>query len=209
MLIVGLTGNIGSGKSIVAAIFSSLGIPVYNADNNAKKFLDNIEVKSLIKSAFGDKVFEVNYSINKKSLADIVFNDSDKLKTLNSIIHPFVIEDFKSWIQLNLTTNNHKLSTKYVIIEAAILFETGYNTIADKIIVVTCPEDLRIKRIMKRDSMTEPEVRQRMKNQWNEDDIIKLAGFIIKNDEMQLITPQALEIHKQIMILNLNTSQRF
>lgn len=205
-MIVGLTGNIGSGKSIVAKIFSILGVPVYNADSNAKKFLDNIEIKSLIKIHFGEKVFDNNNGIDTKALADIVFNDSTQLNKLNSIIHPFVINDFNIWVQSHLSMNPDSIgkqrTTDYVIIEAAILFESGYNSVADKIIVVTCHEELRIKRIMERDSMTEAEVKLRMKNQWNEEQKIKYADFIIINEEFQLITPQVIEINKQLKDFN-------
>lgn len=206
MLVVGLTGNIGSGKSIIAEMFSVLGVPVYNADNNAKKFLENNKVKALIKENFGEKVFRQslpnteklttnNEIIDRKAIAEIVFNNPDKLNKLNSIIHPFVIDHFNNWVKPQLSTN-------YVIIEAAILFETGYNSITDKIIVVTCPEELRIKRIMKRDNMSETEVRHRMKNQWDEEQKVKLADFIIINDNVQLIIPQVLEIRKQLNDIN-------
>ncbi len=196
MLKVGLTGNIGSGKSAVADIFTFLGVPVFNADTNAKKFLSNNDVKNIIRKEFGDIVFDINNEINKKQLAEIVFNDVLKLNKLNTIIHPFVIDDYKNWAK---QYQEHS----YTIIEAAILFETGYDTIADKIITVTCPESLRIKRIMDRDKATETVVKQRMKNQWDEELKINKSDFIIINDQLQLLIPQVIAIHKKLSVISL------
>jgi dephospho-CoA kinase len=191
MIKVGLTGNIGCGKSVVAEIFLNLGIPVYDADRNAKKFLNNDNVKNIIRKEFGDIVFVDNKEISKKKLAEIVFNDVIKLNKLNSLIHPFVIDDYKIWTELNK-------EYKYTIIEAAILFESGYDIIADKIITVTCTEQLRIKRIMARDNATEAEIKQRMKNQWDEEEKVKKSDFIIVNDQQLLLIPQVMAIHKQL-----------
>ena len=204
MLRVGLTGNIGSGKSVVAEIFSTLGVPVYDADGNAKKFLEDNHVKNIIIETFGEKILIPGTSnIDKKALANIVFNDIQKLAKLNSIIHPFVIQDFKNWCESFLTTNNEQRTTNYVIIEAAILFESGYNSICDKIITVTCPEDIRISRIMKRDNISEAEVKLRINNQWNEKDKTVRSDFIVVNDESCYITPQILNIHKQLLAINI------
>lgn len=188
---VGLTGNIGCGKSVVAEIFAELGIPVYNADRNAKKFLLYDNVKIMIRKEFGDTAFNNYNEISRKALADIVFNNAEKLSKLNSIIHPFVIEDYENWIKLYKDYH-------YTIIEAAILFESGYNKIVDKTITVTCPEPLRIKRIMERDGINETEVRQRMKNQWDEELKIKNSDFVIINNQKQLLIPQVITIHKQL-----------
>jgi dephospho-CoA kinase len=190
---VGLTGNIGSGKTMVAGVFAALGIPVYNADNNAKKFLLSQDVIGLLQKEFGDIIIDKDNQIDKKQLANIVFNDAVKLNLLNSIIHPFVINDFKIWAE-SLQSN------KYIILEAAILFESGYDSIADKIITVTCPEVLRIKRIKARDGISEQEIIERMNNQWKEELKVQKSDFIIVNDENQLIIPQIINIHKSLIV---------
>lgn len=202
MLKIGLTGNIGSGKSLVAEIFAVLGVPVYNADNNAKKLLLSDNIKPLLKKEFGDIIFDPNDQIIRKNLADIVFPDPEKLNILNSIIHPFVIKDFNNWVASILSTNNYLLTTKYLIIEAAILFESGYNTVADKIITVTCPESLRIKRIIQRDGISEEEIKHRMNNQWDENIKVERSDFIIVNDENQLLIPQIISIHNTLNSLS-------
>jgi dephospho-CoA kinase len=191
MIKVGLTGNIGSGKSTVAKLFAEIGIPVYEADKTAKELLFDSNVKDLIVSNFGKDILDNTDEISRKSLASIVFNDNAKLNLLNSIIHPFVINDFEKWA-------NQYESVSYLIHEAAILFETGYDKIVDKIITVTCPEALRIKRIMIRDGLKEEDIRQRIKNQWQEEEKIILSDFIIKNDGLLPLTPQVLAIHKQL-----------
>jgi dephospho-CoA kinase len=192
MLKVGLTGNIGSGKSTVAKVFVDIGIPVYEADRSAKEFLLDNGVKDIIVKNFGEDILDNSNEINRKALASIVFNDKTKLNLLNSIIHPYVISDFEKWsIQYE--------DLPYVIFEAAILFETGYDRIVDKTITVTCPEAIRIKRIISRDEAIEEDVRQRIRNQWSEQAKAAKSNFIIINDEENLITPQVLAIHSELL----------
>lgn len=204
MIRVGLTGNIGSGKSTVAEIFAKLGVPVYHADLSAKEFLLNNDVKIILRKEFGDVIFDDNNEINRQILADVVFNNTDKLSKLNKIIHPFVIEDYENWTnrfkneELRIENNKHR-TPNYTIIEAAILFETGYNKIVDKIITVTCHESLRINRIMNRDGITEAQIRQRMNNQWEEEVKINKSDFVIINNQKQLLIPQVKVIHDKLL----------
>ncbi len=188
---VGLTGNIGSGKSIVAGIFQILGAPVYNADIEAKKFLIDKEVQSEVRKKFGSGIFEKEV-IDKKKLAKIVFDDPKLLSFLNSLIHPLVREDLETWI-------DNQSDFPYVVYEAAILFESGFYKKFDKIITVTSPLELSINRVINRDGIKREDVLARMKNQWEQEKKIELSDFIINNDESQLILPQILEIHKELM----------
>jgi len=186
-----ITGSIGSGKTTVANIFKAIGIPVYNADEKAKELYAEETVKTLLLKNFGETIFDSDKNINKEILASIVFNNPDALKKINSIIHPLVMENFHNW-------NKQQSSNSYVIFESAIIFESGLDKKFDKIISVSAPEDLRIKRVMKRDSVNSDKVLQRIKNQWSNEAKVKLSDFVIINDERQLLIPQILEIHKKI-----------
>ena len=191
MIKVALTGNIGCGKSIVARIFETLGIPVYHADIVARKFLDDPGVKQSLRSAFGEDIFN-NEIINRKKLASIVFKDKSSLEFLNSLIHPKVKEDLHHWIE-------SKNKFTYIVQEAAILFESGFYHEFDKIILVTCPVELALRRVMIRDNVSEEEVRHRQLNQWPQEQKLALSDFVIRNDEQELIIPQVLDIHTQLL----------
>lgn len=171
--IIGLTGGIGSGKSTLAHYFEEKGIPVYIADTEAKKLLDSNKIISKISEAFGVEIVQ-NEIIDKAKLAALVFNDPEKLKILNSIIHPEVKIHFENWVKKH---NDFPIVMK----EAAILFESGSYKDCDKIILVTAPEELRIKRVMDRDGVTRESVMARMTNQWTDDKKIALSDFIIEN----------------------------
>lgn len=187
---IGLTGNIGSGKSLVARIFKTLRIPVFYADAEGKKLLDQPDVISQLRQIFGEKVI-VGDKVDRKVLAQIVFSDKSKLKKLNQIIHPAVREKFSEW------AGNHP-DALYVIYEAAILHESGHYKNMDRIIVVAADEKLRIKRVMSRDSVSEQDVRKRMSSQWPEERKTEYADFVIDNNEDQLLIPQVLAIHRQL-----------
>ncbi len=192
MLKIGLTGGIGSGKSTVARIFSTFNVPIYFADSEAKKiFQKNESVREKMRQFFGNDIFLSSQEINKTKLSEIIFNDKTALQQVNNIVHPAVLEDFENW------TKNFE-TKKYVIIEAAILFESGIYKYVDKIIAVSAPEFLRIERVKLRDNVSEQQVRQRIENQWNENEKIKLSHFVIFNDEKSLVIPQVLEIHKML-----------
>lgn len=193
---VGITGGIGSGKSLVCKIFQCLGIPVYDADSHAKALMttDGILIANIQKE-FGLLSYNTDGSVNRSYLGETVFNDSEKLKKLNSLVHPRVKEDYSHWIQQN---SNHQ----YVLKEAALLFETGSNKELNKIIVVHAPEDLRIKRVLLRDAhRTEELVKEIIGNQMEEDEKLSRADFILYNDENKLLIPQVLELH-QMFIAN-------
>lgn len=191
MIKVGLTGNIGTGKSTVCRIFETLKVPVFHADEEAKKFLTNENVKRSLVIKFGNRIITENI-VDRKKLGDIVFSDDEALKFLNSIIHPMVKQHLLQWI--NLHKENH-----YIIQEAAILFESGFNKEFDKVITVVSPPELALKRVMERDQILQIEFEKRMKHQWDQDKKMGLSDFIIFNDEKQMVLPQILKIHNEIM----------
>lgn len=186
--IVGLTGGIGSGKSTVADFFKELGVPVYIADSEARKIMDYPEVIREVKSIFDENVTDIDNKLDRKKIASLVFNNPEKLKKLNAIVHPRVKEDFAYWLDKH---KNHK----YVIKEVAIIFETNSEKDFDKIILVTAPEKERIKRVMKRDNVSEREVLERMKNQLSDTDKISKSDFIIDNTNKIFAKKQAGNIH--------------
>ncbi|MEA3280277.1 MAG: dephospho-CoA kinase [Thermodesulfobacteriota bacterium] len=192
MLKIGLTGSIGSGKTTIARIFESLGVNVYYADDEAKKFLLNKKVKKNIEAIFGSSVIDDNLEIDKKVLADIVFHDTESLKKLNNIIHPLVENDFNDWA-LSL------LSEKYVIQEAAIIFESGLKGNFDEIITVIAPPELRLARIIERDNVKNEDFFKRDKNQWDDDKKAEMSDYVIYNDGHHLLIPQVLNIHRKMI----------
>jgi len=192
MLKVGLTGGIGSGKSTIAKVFAVLGIPVYYADDSAKKLMQTNELlKQQLIFHFGEAVY-IDGKLNRTHLASIVFNDKAKLELLNSLVHPVTIADADDWFG--------RQTSPYVIKEAALLFESGAAEGLDYIITVTAPETLRIKRVMERDSVTAEEVKKRMMNQIDESIKNRLSNFVIYNDEQEMILPQVLKIHEELII---------
>lgn len=188
MIKIGLTGNIGTGKSTVAKIFESLGIPIYHADLQAKKMLEKPTVKKALQNKFGEDIFSQE-SVDKKKLAEVVFKNADKLNILNSIIHPLVKKDLAEFF---VEMKHHP----YVIQEAAILFESGFYKEFDKTIMVTSSEEIANKRVMERDGVSLQDVEQRRSNQWSQAEKIEMADFIIENNEKDLLIPQVLKIHK-------------
>ena len=191
MLRAGLTGNIGSGKSAVAAIFSSIGIPVFNADNESRKFLKLPHVIDSFTEFFGTEIM-VDGVVNNKRLASLVFSNRDALDRLNHLLHPLVMKEFTAWQALNGMS-------PYVIMEAAILFESGYAKEFDYIIAVSCGEETAVERVIKRDGLSRELVMERMNQQMNNEDKTGMSDFVIINDGSQLIIPQVISIHKQIL----------
>ncbi len=191
MLKIGITGGIGSGKSTLCQVFEKLGTPVYYADPRAKRLMIKHQgIRQGLIALFGDKIYMPDGQLNRQKLAQIIFNDAEALKKVNQIVHPRVQEDFINW-----TKNfNHQ---PYVIKEAAILFESRSHEKLDASILVHAPENLRIKRVIKRDRVDEQAVRARMKNQWTDEEKLKLADFVIYNDGLQLLMPQVLDLHQK------------
>jgi len=192
MLKVGLTGNIGSGKTTVAHIFESLGINVYYADDEAKKFLENNNVKKSIEAIFGSSIFDNNWKIINRALANIVFNDDESLNKLNNIIHPLVEDDFNNWALLHA-------SEKYVIHESAIIFEADLEDNFNEIITVNAPIELRLARILERDNWNDEEFFKRDSKQLDENEKILMADYVINNDCKNLLIPQVLKIHRKLL----------
>jgi dephospho-CoA kinase len=199
MLIVGLTGNIGSGKSTVCDIFSALGIPVYQADSASKKFLDRPSVLSEAVALFGQKILSESGAINKRALASVVFNDPGALASLNAILHPLVKEDARIW------STQHQ-DKPYVIHEAAIIFESGFRGEYNRVIYVTCPVETAVGRVMKRDGASREDILRRLRFQWDDERKIKLSSYIINNDGLTFLIPQVLKIHKTLMTPPLHPS---
>ncbi len=195
MLKIGLTGSIGSGKSTIAKVFYALGAPIYVSDIEAKKILDFPDIVKTITTKFDNNLLNEKGLINRQALASIVFNDPDALRWLNSLIHPRVRTHFQEWV------NSH-LSEPYIIQESAIMFETGFHSFFDKIIVVTCPEEQRFERVKSRDNMSREQFQERMENQWSEELKVKKADYIIANDDHSLALPQVLKLHKEFIKLS-------
>lgn len=191
MLKIGLTGGIGSGKTTVAQVFEQLGVPVFYADLEAKKYMqsDVVLIKQL-KVNFGNDIY-VDGKLQKDRLASIIFNNDSALHTINRLVHPVVQKEFKDWY---LTQN-----TSYVLKESAILFESGSDKELDQIICVSAHNKIRIQRIKQRDKVTELKVLERMSKQWEQSRKIMLADFHIVNDEKQLLIPQVLEVHSSLL----------
>ncbi|OXA94680.1 dephospho-CoA kinase [Flavobacterium oncorhynchi] len=194
--VIGLTGGIGSGKTTIAIFFKEKGVPVYIADNEAKKVMQSIEIIDQIKSVFGETLFENNI-LNRAKLAEIVFNNADKLAQLNAIVHPAVKKDFENWLQ------QHK-NDQYVVYEAAILFESGRYKECDYIVTVTAPIEVRIERVIKRDNTTREQVLSRMEMQWNDEKRISLSNFVINNSNLKIANEEVVKILK---ILNIKQNQ--
>lgn len=194
MIKVGITGNIGTGKSTVCRIFESLGVPVYYADKEAKKFYLYPEVIRSVKQLFGNSVFDHEDMLIRSALALIVFNDPVKLKQLNAIIHPLVLEDVFLW------ADKHA-EQKYILYESALLFESGFVKHFDKSILVTAPAGLSMQRVLERDHITKAEFLARAKNQMDQSEKEKLADLIIPNDEREGLIPRVIVVHQAFLDL--------
>ncbi|MBD1430916.1 dephospho-CoA kinase [Sphingobacterium litopenaei] len=189
---VGITGGIGSGKSFVAKIFKTMGIPFYDADKEAKLIMTrSVIIREGLIQAFGEEVYFEDGSLNRKWLSAQVFNNPEKLELLNTIVHPVVIQDAVDWA--NTQTSCYSLK------EAALLFESGSYKTLDYTILVVAPEELRIERVMNRDGVSREEVLNRINKQMPEEEKRKLADFIIVNNGIQPLIPQLYEIHKQLI----------
>ena len=193
-MIVGLTGGIGSGKTTVAKLFQAQGVAIFVSDTEAKKLMEtSAEIHKELIALFGDEVIAENGLPDRKFIAGKVFNDKDLLEQLNQIIHPRVASYFQEW--------KTQQNTPYIIYEAAIIFEKNLQHRFDYTIIVTAPEEEKIKRVMKRDNSSEEEVKARIKNQWPDSDKIKLADFQIENNDLELTKTKVSALHKHLLSL--------
>ena len=190
MIVVGLTGGIGSGKSTIAKAFAALGIAVFNSDEQAKALIaTDAQVKERIIAAFGEEAYQ-NGEYNRAYIAQIVFNNSEKLAILNGIVHPALAKYFKRWAK--------EQTSPYVLKEAAILFESGSYKDCDYIITVTAPEEVRIARVMARDHCTEAQVRARMAQQWSDAQRIALSNAVIENIDLEKVKKEVRRINNEL-----------
>ncbi len=192
---VGITGGIGSGKTVICNIFRCLGIPVFEADLETKKLLDEDKsVKEGLIRLFGQGIYMPNNVIDRKKLASIIFNDEVALQKVNNLTHPVVREKFESWCMLQ--------HSPYIIHEAAILMESGFSKLMDHTILVVSNTEDRIQRVMKRDNVNREQVLERMSKQMDDTKKIKLADTVIYNNQ-EILIPQVLNIHQNLIsILN-------
>jgi dephospho-CoA kinase len=190
MLKVGVTGGIGSGKSTVCKIFSVLGVPVFNADIEAREIMNSSEeVKQALITIFGETIYN-NEGLDRKKLAAGIFNNAGQLEKVNALVHPKVHRKYEEWL-------NEVVGSKYVVYEAALIIESGFHKKLDVVIMVDAPEKLRIERIRKRDSSSDEDIRKRMKNQLPIEKKKALSHYIINNGEKDMLMPQVLNLHKE------------
>jgi len=191
MMIVGLTGGIGSGKSTVARFFRELGVPVYDSDKEAKVLMVKSEmVRRELINLFGEEAF-IGKKLNKTHISSIVFKEKEKLSKLNAIVHPAVRNHFVQWVE--------QQSSAYVIQETALIFENETRENYDAVILVTAPENIRIQRVIKRDGVSKGEIKARIANQMSDEDKISLADFVIENNELKSTKKAVKTIHKKLM----------
>lgn len=196
MIKIGITGGIGSGKSTVCRVFESLGIPVFYADTVAKTIMINDPVLVAgVKNAFGTESYDGAGKLNNKHIAGIVFNNSAELARLNELVHPAVFRAFDEWVA------KVPANTSYILKEAALLFESGSYKMCDQSVLVTAPEKIKIKRVMDRDGVTQEQVKARMDKQMSDEEKIKMADFLIRNDESQSVILQVMDLHQQFLNL--------
>lgn len=191
MIVVGLTGGIGSGKSTIAAMFQELGVPVYNSDERAKHLMNTSKkIRKRLVELLGEKAY-LDDKLNRVYIAKKVFNDADLLEKLNQIVHPVVRKDFVKWTK--------KQNAPYVIQETALLFENKAQELYDSVILITAPKELRIERVLARDEITKEQVIARMNNQLDDETKLKLTNFVIENIELESTALKVLEIHEAIL----------
>ncbi|WP_345951072.1 MULTISPECIES: dephospho-CoA kinase [unclassified Mucilaginibacter] len=196
MLKIGITGNIGSGKTTVSQVFELLGIPVFYADYHAKNVMvTDAELISGIMQAFGTEAYFADGQLNRKYISGIVFNNEDELQKLNALVHPAVFRAFDAWALQHI-------HSPYVLKEAAVLFESGSYKDCNYTIIVTAPITMRIQRVMQRDGISQLEAESRNAKQMPQEKKEQLANFTIKNDNSELIIPQILALHQQFLELS-------
>jgi len=186
---IGITGGIGSGKTFICRLFEALGIPVYNADEEAKRLMNtDVRIKEKLIAQFGEATYKDGL-LDRAFLANMVFSDKNKLELLNSIVHPVVIQEAKDWAERQIT--------RYSLKEAALLFESGSYKELDYTILVTAPMDIRIQRVIERDGTTEQQVQERINKQLSDEEKLQLADFVIVNDGITPLLPQVWTLHQK------------
>ncbi len=191
--LVGVTGGIGVGKSFCAAIFQWLGVPIYNSDIEAKKIMvEDAEVKEGIIKLCGKNSYTSSGQLNREHIASIVFADNLKLAQINAIVHPAVGSHFRKW-------SSEQVNASYVMQESALIFETGSYKSFDQVVVVDAPLEVRILRTTSRDNISREQVEARISKQFDQTEKVKLADFVIHNDGVQMIIPQILRVHSELM----------
>lgn len=195
---LGITGGIGSGKTSVCRVFDVLRIPVFSADSEASEIMEKEDaIKSHLNSITGKDLY-TGGSLDRMALADIIFNDNALLERVNSLVHPVVFDHFRKWANIQ--------ESKYVIMEAAILFESGADEYVDRIATVVAPVDQRVERVIKRNKLSREQVMERIQNQMDDETRMKLSDYIIYNSENDMIIPAILKIHDEILtFINSNT----
>ena len=188
---LGITGGIGSGKTTVCRVFNVLGIPVFSADPAARQIMETDEKIIRGINSIAGKDLYVNGSLDRLELATLIFNDKSLLKKVNSLIHPVVFDHFIRW--------EKEQTTPYVIMEAAILFESGASKLVDKIATVVVPIEERIDRVICRNRLSRKQIMERIRNQMDDETRIKLSDFVIPNSENDMIIPVILKIHKDLL----------
>ena len=191
MIVVGLTGGIGSGKSTIAAMFRELGVPVYNSDERAKLLMNTSKkIRKQLVELLGKKAF-LDDKLNKTFIAKKVFNDADLLEQLNHIVHPIVRKDFIKWAK--------KQNSPYVIQETALLFENNAQDLYDTVILITAPKELRIERVLSRDETSKEQIIARMNNQLDDENKLELANLVIENIDLKSTALKVLKVHEAIL----------
>lgn len=191
MIIVGLTGGIGSGKSTVAGMFKDLGVPVYDSDSEAKRLMiTSAELKIAIMELLGEDAY-YGKALNKKFIASKIFENPEKLQRLNKIVHPAVRADFLEWTETQ--------EAPYVIQETALIFENDAQDNYDYVILVKAPENFRLKRVMERDGANKKEVLDRMRNQMSDDEKVALSNFCIDNIDLEITKKRVDELHQRLV----------
>lgn len=193
MLKIGITGGIGSGKTTICEFFKIIGIPVFTADQEAKGVMDKSSaIRNQLIATFGKDIYRPNHVLDRKKLAEMIFNSPPLLEKVNALVHPELRKYFLDWLQ--------KQNTPYVVYEAAILFETGFYKEMNFNILVTAPEKERVKRIMAREKTTVTDIKNRISRQWPDDKKAELADYVINNNNKELIIPQLVELDKKFRL---------
>jgi len=190
---LGVTGGIGSGKTSVCRVFDALGVPVFSADREAREIMENDNgIIRRINSITGKNLY-INGGLDRMELATIIFNDNILLEKVNSLVHPVIFDHFRKWVL--------EQTAPYVIMEAAILFESGASKFVDKVATVVAPIEQRVERVVQRNKLSREQVMERMRNQMDDEARIKLSDYIIYNSENDMIIPSILNIHDDILTL--------